>query len=223
MRITGDILPRQMKPILTAHVGGNAEMFAEVARLYLRDGQTVADVTHGNGVFWKSVDTSRFNFRPSDLFKGPAFLDFKELPYKAGSMDVVVFDPPYMEGGQRGKVKGSISSCYGNNGSSPSTFPKPTSGLKYHAAVVRVYEEGMKEAARVLRPGGLLWVKCQDEVESHKQKRTHIEVYQIALGLGLSDQDLFVLTQSGTPTMRHKTQSHARKNNSYLWIFKKGD
>ena len=32
-----------------------------------------------------------------------------------------------------------------------------------------------------------------DEVESNRQKRSHIELYNIAIGLGLRDRDLFVL------------------------------
>ena len=36
-------------------------------------------------------------------------------------------------------------------------------------------------------------MKCADEVESCRQRRGHIEVFQVAQDLGLEDEDLFIL------------------------------
>ena len=43
----------------TAHSGRNNKLFQSVARLYLDDGATVADVTYGQGHFWRNVDIIR--------------------------------------------------------------------------------------------------------------------------------------------------------------------
>jgi len=83
------------------------------------------------------------------------------------------------------------------------------------------YERGMTEAARILKPEGTLWVKCADEIERSLQRRGHIEVFQIARGLGLIDEDFFVLMQEGPPVTNGKRQQHARKNCSFLWVFRK--
>jgi hypothetical protein len=81
-------------PVYTAIVGRtNAELIAEVARLYLRPGMRVADVTYGRGVFWRKVDTSVLDFHATDLSDG---VDFRNLPYADDSLDLVVLDPPYM-------------------------------------------------------------------------------------------------------------------------------
>ena len=64
-------------------------------------------------------------------------------------------------------------------------------------------------------------VKCKDEIESGRQRWSHIEVHEIARRLGMANQDLFVLTQKHDPMIQSPNQQHARKNHSYLWIFKK--
>jgi hypothetical protein len=91
----------------------------------------------------------------------------------------------------------------------------------YHADIIQLYRDGMREANRILRPHGLMLVKCQDEIESSKQKMSHIELYDIAVKeLGMVVQDLFVLFQKRRPVIQHKNQKHARKNHSYMWVFR---
>jgi hypothetical protein len=48
-----------------------------------------------------------------------------------------------------------------------------------------------------------------------------MEICQRALAIGFVDQDQFVLMQKSTPAQQYKTQLHARKNHSYLWIFRR--
>src|SRR5215470_11296174 len=63
--------PSPPPPVVTTVTGDNADLIAEVARLYRLDGLTVADVTYGLGKFWPKVDTSRFRLLGSDLFVHP--------------------------------------------------------------------------------------------------------------------------------------------------------
>ena len=64
--------------VTSAVVGKNHHLVAKVSRLYLRPGMVVADVTYGKGGFWKSTDTTIYDFRPSDITTGT---DFRDLPY----------------------------------------------------------------------------------------------------------------------------------------------
>lgn len=196
--------------ILTTTVGTNAELIAKVAKLYLASTSRVADVTFGKGAFWKNFKPK--HFFPSDINPiGDTVkkVDFRQLPYDDKSMDVVVLDPPFLHGG--GTIKKSIASCYGNN----------ASGSWSHKKIIDLYLAGMEEAWRVLKPNGYLWVKCQDEIESGKQRRSHIEIYEDAKVIGFIDDDLFMLVQVGAPAQREQYQLHARKNSSFLWIFRK--
>ena len=91
------------------------------------------------------------------------------------------------------------------------------------AEIRQLYRDGMREAFRVLKANGLLWVKTKDQVESARQCWQHVELYNDALTLGFQGRDLFVvLTSPPNPSRWHgKKQQHAFKNCGYLWIFEK--
>ena len=196
--------------IFTAVRGNNADLMARVATLYFQPGHKIADVTFGKGVFWRRIELSNFAFFPSDLLTCPeAPYDFRHLPYADGEFDIHVFDPPYAHNPGRMLVNDN----YKNR--------ETTQGC-YHADIIKRYHDGMREGLRILRPRGLMLVKCQDEIESSKQKMSHIEIQDIAIKeLGMVVQDLFVLLQKRKPVIQHKNQKHARKNHSYLWVFRK--
>ena len=201
-----------LKPVLTALVGGNDELIERVAKIYLKAGDKVADVTFGRGVFWKKIDLKYIVLNTSDLVTVEnGKYDFRALPYKDNEFDVVVLDPPYMHGS--GSVKPSLNKCYQNNSAATTSMS--------HEKIIDMYVEGALEARRILKKGGLLWVKCQDEIESGRQRWSHVEILALVEAIGFKAIDLFVLVSTAGPLMRRKYQLHARKNHSYLWIFKK--
>lgn len=227
----------QVSPVLTCVRGDNSDLIAEVARLYLKPKMKLADLTFGRGVFWKKIDFGAIGIGQLAMFDiAPRYgakvrwggredlalinrADFTKDPYPRDHFDAVVLDPPYMHGGAT--VKQSIRRCYKNGGRS----------TKYasHEAILQLYHDGMIAAWRALRPGGLLWVKCQDEIESGHQKWSHVEILDLARRrcvqtageVPFKAVDLFVLMQATTPARRLAYQLHARKNHSYLWVFKK--
>ncbi len=198
-----------MSSLYTAHLGNNADLIRAVSDFYVASGQQVADVTYGKGAFWRKTDTTRFSLHVSDIVTCPdALHDFRDLPYKTGSIDHVIFDPPYMHNAGRPMVE----ERYGN---------ATTKGM-YHDDILVLYAQGMKEARRVLRRDGLLWVKCKDEIESSRQRMSVVEIHDIAVRiLQMTVKDLFILVPSSIPPVQHKKQYHARKSHSYLWLFKK--
>lgn len=189
-----------MALILTAKVGTNADLIPDALELYVEHGAVVADVTYGKGVFWKKVDRDQYKLYPSDIETG---VDFSNLPYEDNSIDLLVLDPPYMHGGET--VKESINACYKNKNSS-------------HESVIRLYAKGIIEAARVLKKRGKIFIKAQDEIESGKQRFSHIEIMELLETFGFHILDLLVLVQRGIPAMREKYQKTARKNHSYLVV-----
>lgn len=186
--------------ILTATVETNADLFPKALSMYVRPGARIADVTYGRGVFWRNVDESIY-----DLVKSDAELDLCHLPYENDSFDAVVLDPPYMNGG--GGVKDSVERCYKNGGGNGS-----------HQAVMALYFSGILEARRILRKGGVLFVKCQPAIADHKQKPTHVWIWEFMPVIGIRIEDEFLLVQTTVPLMRHRGQQHARKNHSYLIV-----
>jgi hypothetical protein len=205
-------------PVTTVTFGTNDQLIAEVAGLYLADGDVVADVTYSSGRFWKKVNLSRFTFLASDLMPSAAgrvpvlACDFRSLPYAQASVDALIFDPPYIHA----PGKGMLNTRY--NG-------QATTDLASYADIMALYKDGMTEAVRVLRNGGQLWVKCKDTLASDRQRWSHITIYQLAQDMGLYPRDLFLLVPpapSSVTTGRWARQLHARKVHSYLWIFETG-
>ncbi len=207
--------------LVSAHIGGNAELFPRILALHVPKGAKVADITWGQGVFWKKVPAEDYDVVGSDLKTG---VDCRKLPYESHSFDCVVFDPPYMEGFFR-KAQGHL----GGSGTH-SAFRKAYSngeatelgGPKYHAAVVDLYVQGGKESARILKQNGIFIVKCQDEVSANRQWLTHVEIINAYAKLGFYARDLFVVVRANQPGVsRLIKQVHARKNHSYFLVFQK--
>jgi DNA modification methylase len=196
--------------VFSAHLGTNHEVFPFVLSIYVEPGSTVADVTYGKGVFWRNVPKDAYELRPSDLADG---VDCRELPYDDGSIDCVVFDPPYMHtpGGTAHVGHQNYEGYYKNN--------RATSEKKYHEAVLDLYFTAAREANRVLRDGGIYIVKCQDEVCANRQRLTHVEIINELEQYGFVTEDLFVVVRNGKPGVsRLLTQAHARKNHSYFIV-----
>jgi len=199
--------------VFSSAQGNNDDLFPQILGLYVAPGSIVADITYGRGVFWKNVDPKAYRVKASDLATGT---DCRKLPYSAGSIDCVVFDPPYMHtpGGTAHVGHQNFEQYYANNGA------VSTNGKKYHEAVLDLYFETASEVWRVLRAGGTFIVKCQDEVCANQQRLTHVEIINHYQSLGYCTEDLFVLMRRNRPGMsRVAKQVHARKNHSYFVVF----
>ncbi|WP_254513904.1 hypothetical protein [Anatilimnocola floriformis] len=193
--------------------GDNSELIATVAALHFkREGLRIADVTYGEGGFWRKLDLTKHKFLPSDIerwkdVEGVAQHDFRKLPYESDSLDVVAFDPPFAR-----HTSPWFDKRYG------------TAKFNLHQpAVQELYREGMTEAFRALKVGGLLLVKCQDCREGSRNWRTSHKVLEYGEALGLEDVDKFILLfpskRLGDP--RATEQHHAYKAESYLWVLRK--
>lgn len=216
------------EPVYSCYLGGNIYLFPRILRLHVPKGAVVADVTYGKGVFWRLVPEGRYEVRATDIVNG---VDCRCLPYEPESIDCVVLDPPYMEGllRQRGALPGTSTHTafrkwYSNGKHSPNgeVGPRGDSKGKWHQAVIALYFDAGREALRVLRPGGILIVKCQDEVSANQQWLTHVEIVNEFTKLNFYAKDLFVLMRPNRPRAVAATkQVHARKRHSYFLVFQK--
>ncbi|MFH0911543.1 MAG: DNA methyltransferase [Planctomycetota bacterium] len=207
--------------VFTAYTGNNSEVFPQILRLHVPRGARVADVTFGKGVFWKNIPEQEYRLLPTDIKTGT---DCRKLPYRNGEIDCVVLDPPYMEGLYRsdnsfaGNGTHSSFRDHYSNGNRP-----PELGNKWHDAVLELYVRATIEAKRVLKPNGILIVKCQDEVSAGIQRLTHVEIIMNLIHLGFYPKDMFVMVRRNKPGVtRVIRQLHARKNHSYFLVFQAG-
>jgi hypothetical protein len=198
--------------VFSAYQETNDVVFQNILQIYACAGASIADVTYGKGIFWKRIDKTKYNLLASDLASG---VDARQLPYADRSLDVVVFDPPYMHTPGEGAHHNhqNYENYYKNNANS-------STSSKYHDAVLDLYFRSAKEAWRVLRNNGIYVVKCQDEVCANQQRLTHVELIVELEKIGFVTEDLFVVLRRNKPGMsRVKKQVHARKNHSYFIVF----
>lgn len=185
--------------VFSAVTGNNSDLLPSIFKIYVKPGNVIADVTYGKGIMWQQIDETPYKVLKSDILTG---VDFRSLPYEDRSIDCLILDPPYMNGGHT--VKDSINKFYKNK-------------IVGHEAVVRLYTAGILEASRVIKKNGYIIVKAQDE-SNNRQNFTHIELITILEILGWRAVDLFIMVQTGFPPMRHNYQKTARKNHSYAIV-----
>lgn len=208
---------RNIDPVYSCQRSDNDELMANVARLYFRQGDKIADVTYGRGAMWAKIDTEQYEFYKSDISCPDAPYDFTCLPYPNDSFDVILFDPPYVT---HGAVRDSENQSYMNwikTRYKVDEKNQAVSSMDY-ADLIELFHEGIEECSRVVTRGGLVLVKCCDEATGGIQRMTHITVHDMAVDLGLIVKDLFILHRRTDPQSFGK-QQHARKNHSYLWVF----
>lgn len=194
-------------PILTAKQGHNVDLFTDILDLYVPEGSRVLDMTWGRGNFWAETE-SREVIGIDIATPKDCLADLRYTPFSDSVFDAVVLDPPYARRVGT-SIKSSIAEPYG--------LAAAEAPIGWEATR-KLYRDGAKEALRLLRDGGVLILKCQDEIESGKQRWNHVALLEIE---GYICEDLFVLVQKGVPAMRVPYQLHARKNHSYFIIQRK--
>jgi len=165
------------------------------------------DPTYGYGGFYKGrTQRPKICLDIRSVLAVDARADFHRLPLKNESVKSIIFDPPFLVRG--GPGHNIMASKYG--------------ALKTPGEVWAMYRDGMCELKRVLKPQGLLVVKCQDFSHGRNQYMTHTEVMNYAVEIGLYPKDIFILLARSRPIARNqKKQNHSRKFHTYFWVFGK--
>ena|GEM_PF-1695775 len=185
-------------PVYTVVRGDSSDLIAEIARIYLKPGAVVCDVTIGLGVFWQKINIDEIELYGTDIAMEKP-VDLRKLPYPGGFADVLVLDPPHQHDAAL-PITGARYNA------------RRTVGNMTHDQIIsELYGGGLKEAWRVLKPGGYAWVKCCDEIVSSKQRWSHIEILKITDELGFEAVDLFILHRTSPAMVQEKRQKHARK------------
>jgi len=191
-------------PVTAIVYGNNADLIAEVASLHVQEGDTIADLTYGKGVFWRKCQ--HLDVTGSDIVTVPERpYDYRRTPYGDKAFDIAVLDPPYIH-------------SPGNHTTDHRYQNAATTKGLLQPEIMLNYALGMIEAKRIAKRQ--VWVKCKDQVQGGLQRWSHCELHNIGMSVGLYARDLFILVADAqTPRGRWKVQHHARKPHSYLWVF----
>lgn len=187
----------------------NADLIVECHQLgYLRDDDRVLDPTYGLGTFWakwQPVSLVGTDLNPAKSPTGTS-VDFTALPWEDEAFDAVVFDPPYK---LNGTATASVDDRYG-----------VADGYMPIADRHQLILDGLAECTRVLRVGGRLLVKVQDQVASGRVWWQTDMVTRAAEEQGCRKVDA-LLFLGGRSQPKGRRQVHARRNYSTLLVFVK--
>jgi len=172
-----------------------------------------ADVTYGNGSFYKKIEQPIFKGDISPQLDGVVECSSSNLPIEDGAFKSLVFDPPFLTYVKAAREHNSI-------------MAKRFGGYWRYDELEKHYRETLIEANRVLGKKGIMVFKCQDIIHNHKMHCTHMNVMEWSKGL-FRLKDLFILPakyrmpmpqQKGT---KNRVQKHARIFHSYFMVLEK--
>lgn len=195
-------------------------MIADALSLWWRPGETVLDPTYGQGGFYRI-------FEPPGLIRHDKYtldgVDYRFLPEEDESVDVVIFDPPYVSTG--GRDTSTLDEFNESYGVLSSAVTPEDQSLEIRG--------GIFEAYRVLRygvpeeHGGILMVKCCNYISGTHffPGRRFVELDAVRAGFTQVDE-LVLFSGPGAqpkknPDGSDRRQMHARRAHSYLLVFQK--
>tara|TARA_R110000851_G_C12813080_1_gene538695 strand:- start:11 stop:625 length:615 start_codon:yes stop_codon:yes gene_type:complete len=174
-----------------------------------------ADVTYGNGSFYKNIERPLFKSDLDPQVDGVISCSSSLLPVSAGEFKSLVFDPPfltYVRAAREGNGNMVMAKRYG--------------GYWRYDELEKHYRETLIEANRVLSKKGIMVFKCQDIIHNHKMHCTHLNVMEWSRGL-FRLKDLFILPAKSRMAIppqngaKKKIQKHARIFHSYFMVLEK--
>ena len=193
-----------------------SEIIRNILRLHVPEGRIDCDPTYSTGAFYNGTGVDppplRFDIKPQA--EGVEEADARHLPLEDGSISCMMLDPPFLATTGKSLTEGTGNRINRRFGVYPNE-------LSLH----QFYTDAIREAYRVLKPGGILIFKCQDKVSSGKQYLSHVFIINTAVDAGFYPKDLFVLLAKNrlVADWQVRNQKTARKFHCYFIVFQKCD
>lgn len=203
------------KPIPSVWTKSDAELLELMLDFYPRKRpRQILDATYNAGRFWKG-STRKVIGMDIDLKFNPDIVgDNRDMPFKDGSFDVVVYDPPHVPNQGKDKTK-DFGTRFG-------LVIKSLRGQGYN--LNHLYEPFATEAFRVLRQEGVLFCKIADYIHDHRYQWAHVEFLKAAVAAGFCPCDCIVkIRKNPIVDPRWKKAHHARRHHCYWLVFRKSD
>ena len=203
---------KQIKEVIKSISYDQLEILENIKTLYLNGENFQADLTYGNGAFYRKSESPKLCFDIEPLKDHVIEASSTELPLEDKTLSSLVFDPPFLT---------YVRAARKGNGSM--IMAGRFSGYWAYSELEEHYQQTLKEGSRVLKKKGIMVFKCQDIIHNHRMHCTHVNVINWGLEHGLYLKDLFVLNAKRrlpAPNRKGK-QKHARVFHSYFLVLEK--
>lgn len=177
------------------------------------DDPLILDVTYNKGSMWKGLKYRVLRMDIDPQFQLHFVGDFRSLPFKENSFDVLAYDPPHLPINAASKNSSKMwETRYGI------TDKKGMGRDKDH--VGDLFEPFLLDAKRVLRPGGLILAKIADICHNHRYHFQHVMFINAVQAVGMTACDLMIKCDPAAGNLKSskwENVKHFRKNHCY-WI-----
>jgi len=198
--------------IPSVYIGDDANLIQIILKMH-SPGPRVLDATYGHGRFWEQqtpgtwrivgTDT-RWPEHPPNPDHARIVANYTALPFKEGSFDAVICDPPFLTGG-------------GAQGRMKLRYTAPAN----YKLLIDALNAAQSQFHQVLTPKGIVVVKTMDTIDGRRRRWLHIDLVN-AWANTFRLKDMFV--KVGTTNIRdpHWTnQNLSRAAHTFFLIFTK--
>jgi len=199
------------KMIISSISFDEQEIIGNILYLHAGGSGIDCDPTYSIGNFYKhGITQPRYKFDRFPVLPDVVCASSLHLPLGDESCRVIMFDPPFLMGGETFKET-KDGSCI---------IAKRFMQFKNFDELREMYSGSLKEFYRILKKDGIVVFKCQDSVSGGKQYLTHYWIINEAIKIGYYPKDMFILLSKNRMTDNRK-QQHARKFHCYYLVFQK--
>lgn len=197
--------------------GRDPKVLETMLTFYAKPGATVLDVTANRRRMWEGVkwDGLVLYADLDESMRPDIVADFRNVPVPDASFDVLVFDPPH------------LPAAAGSQASDPQMRADyGLAGSLRGDNVAGYFRPFLREASRLLRPGGVVLAKLKDYVHNHQYQWMLVEwVLAVRETPGLTPCDLIVKRDpcgGNLKSGRWKRAYHARNAHCWWAVARKG-
>lgn len=208
----GQLQPKY-KPLPSVWEGEDSELLERMLDFYPRTNpKRILDATVNCGRFWKGLKRPVIGIDTEPKCLPRIVADNTAMPFRSGTFDVVVYDPPHIPNQGKDNLK-DFNVRFGLVLKSPKE-------QKYNFS--HMYPPFLKEAYRVLKAESVLLCKIADYVHHHRYQWAHIDLTLAARAKGFCPCDCIIKVRKG-PIVdpRWKTAHHSRRHHCYWLVFRK--
>ena len=197
------------------HGEEDAELLEQLLCFYPHsEPRRILDATINGARFWRDSKRPVIGL-DIDSKHGPTVCgDNRAMPFRDGTFDVVVYDPPHIPNQGRDRQK-DFNTRFGLGA---------RSAKEHGYTFAHTYPAFMAEAWRVLIDAGVLLCKIADYVHNHRYQWAHVDLIRAGQDAGFTACDCIVKVRKG-PIIdpKWKTAHHSRRQHSYWIVFRKSN